>query len=704
MRTAKLSVSRLVAGAALAILRRAKAVPFVAAAALFITPSAFAQGRTALQNHVPGYVAQAKDLGASSASTVITLQIWLHPHDEAGLEAQLGRMEDPASQDHGRWLSAQQYAATHAPSDSDVASVTAFAQANNLQVLSVGPDNGFVTVQGKVADAQAAFGVQLHDFQWGGRTLRATIANPSVPSALGTVVAAVGGLSQHTVAPHHVRPKSADGVEIAGVPLAKASPNGFFYSSQCFREPETHTFTSSTATATYWGNRYGQDITNSDLGTLSPCGYQPSDIWGAYDLNGLYGKGLDGTGQTIAIVDAYGSTTIQQDAATFSGLYGLPPPDITIVGTPSASPYDPDDTKAGWATETTLDVEWAHAIAPGAKIVLVVTSDDPNDPTNTADSDVNLAAAIHAASKIPGVSTISNSYGSPESQTPTALLQMWHCVIRSAAARGISVNFSSGDSGDFSAGTGPTDVSSPASDPAATSVGGVSAVLKQDGSIAFETGWGTNITRIADPESLGSPPVDPPLHNGFLFGAGGGPSGYWWQPRYQWSLPGKSRLVPDISWVADPYTGVEIVLTYDDAGDQTVEVIGGTSLSTPMFSGLWAIANQSAGRLLGSAAPRLYKLQRGIVDVRPFWSRGNVAGFIKDASGTTWESSTDLLAPLFGTRYFVSALYQGPSSTRWYVLSFGTDTTLKTRWGWDEVTGLGTPRGQAFVRAVSTPW
>src|SRR5258708_16700315 len=137
--------------------------------------------------------------------------------------------------------------------------------------------------------------------------------------------------------PNNVAPTDGEGNAIAPVPLpANATSNGAFFESQCFRAPETHTFKTAPGvtpahTATYSGNRYGADISNNALGHLAPCGYQPSEIQTAYNMKSLYAGGLDGSGQTVVIVDAWGSGTIAQDAEVFSQLYGLPDINLTVV-------------------------------------------------------------------------------------------------------------------------------------------------------------------------------------------------------------------------------------------------------------------------------------------------------------------------------------------------------------------------------------
>jgi subtilase family serine protease len=506
-----------------------------------------------------------------------------------------------------------------------------------------------------------------------------------------------------------VAPTDGDGNAIAPLPLpANATSNGFFFESQCFRGTETHTFKTAPGvtpahTATYSGNRYGADISNNALGHLAPCGYQPSEIQTAYNMNSLYAGGLDGSGQTVVIVDAWGSGTIAQDAEVFSQIYGLP--DITssnfqVVkgdgifnndGKPNRSSID------GWALETTLDVEWAHALAPGAKIALVVSPNGPNSPHGQGGGPLFEAVNLAVARGLGNV--ISNSWSTLEGFIAPAATATMERILKQAAAKGIDVNFASGDAGDEILRAGFQTVDYPASSPNATGIGGTSLFLNPDNTISFQTGWGNNLTRVADRARLGSPPVVPPLHLGFQGGAGGGSSLMFSKPAFQSALAGSTRQVPDISMVADPFTGVEIIQTLDLSGGPQlfVEVIGGTSVACPVFSGVMAVASQKAGHGLGQAAPLLYALTSGITDVVDVTSANNVTGTI---DGTPVGADA-LAAPLGNTTSYVSALYNSPFSTRWFVITFGTDSSLTTGPGWDDVTGLGTADGANFVAATA---
>ena len=160
-------------------------------------------------------------------------------------------------------------------------------------------------------------------------------------------------------------------------------------------------------------------------------------------------------------------------------------------------------------------------------------------------------------------------------------------------------------------------------------------------------------------------------------------------------------MVPDISWLADPMTSVEIIQTI--GGIPSVEVIGGTSLSCPMFSGLMAIAAQKNCHVgLGQAAALVYGLGGGaITDIVPKdGSPNNVTGSVTGNVNTSY--SADFLAgPLGNTTTYYSALYNSELSTRWLVVTFGTDTSLTTGPGWDNVTGVGTPNGLAFINGIA---
>jgi len=646
-------------------------------------------------NNTPGFIKKAADLGPLDPNSVINVTVWLQLHNEAKLDTLVKEQKQKGSANYKKWITQDQFNASFAPTAKELDSVQKFLTSRGLSVQAVAENNMYIKVQGTVGDIQKAFHVQIDQYKFNGKTYRGNKGNPSTDDIPGARIAAVTGLDDFGFEPAFARPTEADGKPVPFTPLNKVGPSGLFFEGHAFRPPETHTFTDTTDTATYTGNRYGSDITNTTLGHLPPQGYSPDEVQTAYKLKPLHAAGLNGTGETIVIVDAYGSATIAQDAAVFTQLYDLSPINLQIVKAPGLT-HNPHGPPRNWAIETTLDVEWSHVVAPGANIALVLATDRAS-----LDEAINYAVIHHLGN------TISNSWGSIEGLGNPAQLNRVERILQMAAAQGIDVNFSTGDFGDEVIRVGFVSVDYPASSPNATGVGGTSLALNNNNTRKFETGWGTNLTRIADISPSGgtvpddNPPVVPPLNDpalglGFQFGAGGGTSLTFAKPAFQSDLPGSKRLVPDISMLADPFTGVEIIQTVD--GQLSVGVIGGTSLACPMFSGVMAIAAQKAGHGLGQAAALVYDLPTGaVLDIVPVGSPTNPTGVI-DGNPV---SADDLAEPLENTTTYYSALYNSPFSTRWFVITFGTDSSLTVEPGWDNVTGVGVPNGANFINAIA---
>jgi subtilase family serine protease len=288
---------------------------------------------------------------------------------------------------------------------------------------------------------------------------------------------------------------------------------------------------------------------------LTGYGYNPTQIKAAYGISGT------GAGQTIAIVDAYGSPTIYEDVATFCQTYGLAQANLTIYY-PSGMPMSYD---AGWAMETSLDVEWAHALAPMANIALVIA------PSAT---DTDLFAAVQYAAQNLRAQVVSMSWGATEYVGETvydSYLQRTGTVFVAAT----------GDSG--------SGVQYPAASPNVVAVGGTALYLIANTGVRKfpEVAWE---------------------------GAGGGVSTYEPIPSYQTQLgiQAKGRCVPDLGFVADPNTGVLVYNSNYDPATNGWWTVGGTSLATPCWAAVIALANQvrvAAGRLaLTDGHQALYNL------------------------------------------------------------------------------------------------
>ena len=274
--------------------------------------------------------------------------------------------------------------------------------------------------------------------------------------------------------------------------------------------------------------------------------YQPFQIQAAYGLTPLLNKGINGKGRTIAIIDAFQSPYVQSDLSIFDSTFGLPEPVFQQIAPQGLTPFDPNDgNQVGWAEEITLDVLWAHAAAPGAKILLALaTSNDDTALYNATKYviDHNLA------------DTISQSFGEAETCMDPNLLKKQHTLFEQAAKKKITVFASSGDSGASQFNCDGTaailSASTPASDPLVTGVGGTT--LNADsttGAYIGETAWTEQL--------LGCNPPAVALDD--INCSGGGFSTIYSRPAFQFGIPNTSRSgrgVPDVSYNAGVNGGV----------------------------------------------------------------------------------------------------------------------------------------------------
>jgi subtilase family serine protease len=672
--------------------------------------SAGTAGGTLVTNSTPAYVATAKNLGAENSATVIDVSIWLQLHNRSQFDALTQSLYDRNSSNYHHWLKPSDIAARFAPTADEAKTVQQFFAAHNLTVVKTGPNNLYVRARGTVGDVEKAFQVQLNDYQVGDKIIRANAGDPYVDGAAGPLVRAVSGLDTGAFEhPVMGKPTSIGGSKSAAA-QAEAVSNSDFYSQQCFTGTETESFSTNgdgqLPIGTYAGNKL-----NLQSATSPGCGYTPASIQSAYNLTGLYNEGYDGTGQTIAIVDWCGSFSVESDANKFSTKFGLP----KLTSSNFAITYTaPSECIAYDQVEINLDVEWAHAVAPGANINLVVPPSSSFQDVDEAEFDV----ANYGMGNV-----LSGSYGSPEALTAATELDTESLISEIGAAAGISFNFATGDEGTYALTDDvflPT-VNAPADSPWSTAVGGVTLALNSDNSIAWQAGWGNNVNVLAAEGIVADPPVGE-----FYAGSGGGPSncvtkhtefrrpictGGFPKPSYQkGSVPGAYRQLPDVSWLADPFTGAVILISIPgQLPEQVYQVVGGTSLATPMFSALWAIANQEAlaggGTELGQAAPYLYSMPAGAIsDIVPVTSATNVTGSIQDSHGTKKYSAARLAEATPSEHEFVSALWDIFTDVETTaVVSFGTDPGLSTATGWDNMTGMGTPNAQAFADFFYAP-
>jgi subtilase family serine protease len=669
-------------------LRKYGLVSLLAAAFIGVGASSFAQGSAS--NVSPG-IKISNDLGLVNASTEINITVHLMLNDRAAFDNAVASLYDSTSPNFHQWMSnadLQKYAPTEAQQEI----VRRELEKYGLTILSTDIFGFSIRAHGSVAQVQSAFNTEIHEFERNGSVFRANISNARLSGEAGGLVSSVAGIESHQVRPLAVRAVNPVTQKPSpSVPIA-ADAGGFpaGTTTDCLSAPKTYTLQGPTAlpVGIYSGTVYSHDQSLF-------CDYLPSQLWTALGLDVVFAAGYNGAGQTIVLVEGYDYPTLEKDANEFYRLAELPllnSSNFKIVY-PEGKPEPNAGILTGWNVEMALDMDSSHTVAPGAKIVVVATNGQDNEDFQNS----ILYVAEHDLGN-----TVSNSYeedldliAGPDEQNS------WNDTIEVATAKGISVNFSSGDSGDNGVGSPVGAPGVPADAPYATSVGGTSILndLKNPGS-TITTSWGDTWVNLKSAGDVDNPPAP----YGFWAGGGGGESVFWPKPTWQKSLPGTGRQTPDVSALADPYTGFPIVLT--EGSTQYVQYgWGGTSLACPIFSGFWAIANEKAGHALGQAAPLIAALPYGgVQDVLPTTdsSANNVAGSITTKSGTTSYTADEIFGSLLeGNKGFTSAIWPNDGSLYVTDFGFGLDSSLTVHHGWDNATGWGTPYGLAFINAVT---
>jgi len=366
--------------------------------------------------------------------------------------------------------------------------------------------------------------------------------------------------------------------------------------------------------------------------------YGPAQVRRAYGLPALYAKGVTGRGATIVIVDSYGSPTIRNDLTVFDRAYRLPaPPKFQIIRPAGRIPaYDPASSDmVGWAGETTLDVEWAHAVAPGANLLLVET---PVSETEGVHGFPQIIAAEKYVLNHHMGDVISQSFSATEETFPAkSALQALRGAYQLARKDHVTVLTATGDAGAADLGQDQTTyfafrvTSWPDSDPLVTGVGGTQLHFTAQGTPAAPTVWNDTYNTGANEFTNGNKGPNP-------LASGGGLSIFFTRPGYQQSVRdvvGGSRGVPDISMSAACDGAVDTYSSYQGAPSGWSPECG-TSEATPLFAGIVALADQVAGHSLGLINPALYQLaaehKPGLVDVT---NGNNTVSFTQDGREQT---------------------------------------------------------------------
>ncbi len=627
------------------------------AAATSSAAAAPGNGKNALPDSVPLWAKSAHKVGASNKNTVVDFRVYLDNKGGDAAAAYATAVSTPGNALHGKFLTPAQYAEKFAPSQSDVDSLSSWLTSQGLKVGFVPDNRKYVEASGTVAQAAAAFGTSFSDYTVQGQQLRGNDSPLLVPSTLNHVEGVIGLDETMMLASPHA---------------TYQPPAGFRVGKPC---------------SDYWSQKVVPGAVNPDGGTptptldgtalptnpsaYAPCGYAGAQLQGAYGVADAIKAGDDGSGVTVAVIDAFASPTAAADLAQYSKVHGLPAPKLTeqvapgIYNHPTTKKFDP----SGWAGEEQLDLEAVHTMAPGADILYVGAANN-GQPLDAA---LNSVVVHHSAD------IVTNSYGFGGEALHNGIIKPQVDIQIQAAAEGISVFYSSGDSGDETGGVAGATPSPdfPASSPYVTAVGGTSLGVRQDNSREFEVGWETGKSTL-----LAGPAWSAKVYQ---YGSGGGTSRLFAQPAYQKgvvsAISTTNRVVPDVSALGDPTTGMAVgqTQTFPDGVKYDEYRIGGTSLASPLYAGMWALAVQKHGAY-GLANPALYATRQASYDIQ----KAPLTPY-PGAVRVDYKNSVDAKG---GYTY----------SARWF--DYDTPLTIHVRDGYDDVTGIGSPNGTAWLSAV----
>jgi len=608
---------------------------FATATALAFTATAAPPAGSVLHGSSPHWANAKNYTGAADPNGNVGFRVYLGWQNADAAVALAQAVSDPRSPQYALYLTPQQFRRQFAPSQGAVGAVQSWLKSQGFSIVYTPANNHYVSAEGTVAQAQAAFGAQLGVYQVSGKAVRSPVSDVSIPISLASVVTGVVGLDD-----------SAVFVRTYAVKDAPASPG----------------FRNAPPLSDYWAefvSPYAYPSGFTAVGALPTApwtvrGYTPQQIKDAYGISSAY----DGSGQTVAIIDPYASPTLLDDVNQWSINRGLPtmtPAQLVQVVPPGIyrTPQNPAQDPQGWYGEETLDVEAVHGMAPGAKIVYVAGPNQYRDLDTAINHVVDQGLA----------QIVTNSYGYPTELVPPGYVKPIEDTLIQAAIEGIGVYFASGDNGDETCCVGFATPDWPPASPWVTAVGGTSLAIDSANNRVFETGWGTS-TYNCNKTTLVC------TRSSWLYGSGGGVSILFAPPSYQQGLNQSGRAMPDVAALGDPQNGLLVgqTQTFPDGTYYDEYRVGGTSLSSPIFAGLMALADQAAGHPHGFANPLFYANAGAFYDVLSVKTAVARRNFVNSVDATN------------GTSDFLRTFddYSG-------------SPTQHTGPGWDNVTGLGTP-------------
>ncbi|HEY0278762.1 MAG TPA: S53 family peptidase [Solirubrobacterales bacterium] len=727
---------------------------------LIPTVSASAATSEVIQAKAPAAV-PANETAPTPAAELIEFDVGLELKDQAGAEALAKEVTDPTSRNYRRFLTPQQWESRFSPSAKADREVVASLRAAGIKVTKVAPDRMTVIAEGTAEQIEAYFATKLADYEVGDETLRLASSALSAPTTVAPLITGVRGVNEL-----HAKPANITGAG-AG-PWGGHGPwdghgHGPSHGSSWWfghghggqghgwhghwppppaeeKIPQPAGFRNATPCSSYYGQELASTLPDFGGGFPNPlpyavCGYKPAQLQGAYNLAGPISQGLNGSGVTVAIVDAYVSPTLYSDAVEYAqknqgttshGYHGAAGSQQwqrgqfkEMIQRPFTQTA-PDECEAeGWSGEQTLDVEAVHAMAPGAKVLYV---GGKNCTVSLYNADEEVIDG-HLASIISNSWT--NGPEEEEESEATEAREPFNNVLLMAAGTGVGVQFSAGDEGDNFIVSGEQQPSFPATSPYATAVGGTSVEIGAQNNRLGEVGWSTGISALCTAElaELGGCEEsevgdwEPEAPGEYDYGGGGGTTNQYPEPWYQEGvvpdeLAAKAgtgvlnRVIPDISMEGDPSTGMLVGETqeFTDGTYYDQYRIGGTSLSSPLFAGLMADADQAARGSLGFVNPLLYHLDAGgqnsaaFDDILPAGNQAVVRNdYLNEQNAEEGILTTARILGMEGaTEFFCKK--ENEETGECEELKEAPES-LSAAPGYDSMTGLGSP-GNQFIEEV----
>jgi subtilase family serine protease len=611
------------------------------------------KGYEPLPGSVAPFTTHTRVAGSVAGSDRLTIQMWLRPQ-LAAAERLVSAVSTPGSPLFRHYLSPAAYTARFGATSREAGRAESWLRAKGFTAVHTDAGRDYVRATAAAATIEAAFRTQLKLYRASARVnagrypLRANDRPVYIPASLAGSVLGVTGLDN--AAP--ILPLMRQGTHPAGSPTVACS---HYYGQHTGSGPE----------------KYGTTTFPTAI-----CGYSAGQLRAAYRAGGLSA----GKGQTVALVEL-GLTPDMfltlQDYAAANGMPAPSPSHYREISLGNNSCGDP------FFIEEQLDVEMSYDMAPGANLVVMGGDSCAADfgLQGLFNADIAILNGVHGH---PLASIASNSWGSGNEDQPVFWTNIENAYLVRAAGEGVGMYFSSGDgSGTFM----------PAADPFAVAVGGTTLGIGKTGNRLFETGWSTRFFILHK---------NAWLDQGENGAAGGGPSLLWKEPAYQVGVvppaltkaPGDRggppvRSVPDISAEADLFTGVHVGILavspkHPNRPPKFIQIaIGGTSVASPLVAGMVATAQQGQSKPFGFTDPALYKL-------------AGTSAFFDTLPETSNSPAADrgVLCP----QQFCGILGLTTSDDQSRGMSGYTgQVTLK---GYDNMSGLGTPNGPNFIKAL----